>query len=369
MLGKKETNLLTPLPEVNNVKEHVQTTKYILQWTLQHTVPFVYMGQGKDGFISRGCKYTNCIVTNNRSLLGDYTKFDVIVFNGPEVVTLDNNSLPQRRSLHQKFVFGSIESADNYPICSDRLDNFFNWTWTYKLSSDARWGYMIVRDEKKQIVGPNINMQWLDDAKMKPVSQEVKEVLLKKTKAAAWFVSNCLSKSRRNEFALDLAMELTKYDLTIDVFGHCGNLECPRDKEEHCDEMLKSDYYFYLSFENSLAEDYVTEKVLHALKHLTVPIVFGGANYTRFMPNGSYLNARELGVKKLAKIINDLIENQEDYIEYFKWTNHYSYHTRAESIETDDYCGFCSILFNEELVKKETVYKDFRKWWDPPLRC
>nr|XP_037877562.1 alpha-(1,3)-fucosyltransferase C-like [Bombyx mori] len=65
--------------------------------------------------------------------------------------------------------------------------------------------------------------------------------------------------------------------------------------------MIREKYYFYLSFENSFGEDYVTEKLLHALEFDAVPVVYGGANYTRFMPEGIYLNARELGAAALAE--------------------------------------------------------------------
>ncbi|XP_022119523.2 alpha-(1,3)-fucosyltransferase C [Pieris rapae] len=343
--------------------------KYILQWTSDRTVPFVYMGEGNIGFLKRKCSYTNCIVTNNRSLLGDYTNFDVIVFNGPEIINIPKEELPQNRSEHQKYVFASIESSDNYPICRDDFNNFFNWTWTYKLSSEVQWGYITIRDENKQIVGPKIDMNWLDFEKMKPVSEDVKRKIGNKTKAVAWFVSNCFSRSRRNELTRELAAELAKYDLYVDIYGSCGSLKCSRNDEDACDNMLERDYFFYLSFENSLAEDYVTEKLLHPLKHLTVPIVYGGANYTRFMPDSAYLNVRELGVKKLAEKMNALIENPDDYIEYFRWTNHYSYYTKAESIETDEYCRFCSILSEEDLVKRKSVYENFSEWWNPPLRC
>ncbi|XP_045497519.1 alpha-(1,3)-fucosyltransferase C-like [Colias croceus] len=327
------------------------------------------MGQGQEGFINRNCPKTSCYVTSNRSFLGDYTNFDVVVFAGPEVVQMERNYLPHRRSLHQKYVFASIESSDNYPVCSNRFNNYFNWTWTYKLNSDAQWGYMVIRDAENNVIGPKADMHWMKLDEMAPISEELGYKLKNKTKAAAWFVSNCISRSRRNSYVLDLAAELTKYDLKIDIYGDCGNLKCSRDNEEECDKMIEREYFFYLSFENSFAKDYVTEKLLHPLRNLAVPIVYGGANYSRFMPDGIYLNARELGPKRLAERMNELIEDQNKYAEYFKWRNHYSYHKRHESVETDDYCRFCSILFDETLVETKSVYKNFKKWWDPPYRC
>lgn len=259
--------------------------KYILQWTSPTNVPFVYMGQGRQGFIDRNCTFTNCFVTSNRLYLGDYTKFDVVAFAGPEVRFMIKQGfydrLPKKRSPHQKYAFASIESADNYPVCSDSFDGFFNWTWTYKLDSEAKWGYIAIRDSKNNLIGPKKEMNWIKLEDMKLVSDGLKEKLRSKTKAAAWFVSNCYSRSERELFVSRLKIQLMKYDLKVDVYGECGPMKCPRNKEDECNKIIEKDYYFYLSFENSFAEDYVTEKLLHPLKNYAVPIVYGGANYTR----------------------------------------------------------------------------------------
>ena len=50
---------------------------------------------------------------------------------------------------------------------------------------------------------------------------------------------------------------------------------------------------FYISFENAICKDYITEKTFNALKLNTIPIVLGGANYTKLLPPGSYINAAE----------------------------------------------------------------------------
>lgn len=41
--------------------------------------------------------------------------------------------------------------------------------------------------------------------------------------------------------------------------------------------MVEKDYMFYLSFENSLCKDYITEKFYNAMNHSVVPITLGGA--------------------------------------------------------------------------------------------
>lgn len=267
---------------VDTLNNETRPMKYILQWTSPKNVPLVFMGEGQKGFIERGCPYTNCYVTGNKRYLDDITKYDVVAFSGPEVIRLSQNSLPTKRSSHQKYVFASIESSDYYPVCSNKYDGYFNWTWTFRLDSEVRWGYFNIWDKNGNIVGPNKIMHWIKLEDMEPISDGFKKQLRTKTKAAAWFVSNCVSKSKREKYTKDLQKALQKYNLVVDVYGKCGPLKCDRSKEKDCNQMLKEQYYFYLSFENSFSEDYVTEKLLNAVENDAVPIVFGAANYTRY---------------------------------------------------------------------------------------
>ncbi|RVE51641.1 hypothetical protein evm_003773 [Chilo suppressalis] len=328
------------------------------------------MGKGREGFTSRKCPHTNCFVTSNRSLLGDMKKFDAIAFCGTEVRYYTKEMLPLTRSSHQKYVFATIESSHYYPVCTVLFDNYFNWTWTFRLDSDVRWGYMSIRDKNNNIIGPNKIMTWLKPNKMDPVSEEFKNKLKSKKKAVAWFVSNCYDKVGRRACALYLKQELeVNYNLTVDIYGGCSPLKCPSPHIKDCFKMLQEDYYFYLSFENSFSEDYVTEKLLTAVTNNAVPIVYGGANYTRFLPNGSYLNARLMTIEQLAAKIDELIKNPDQYANYFQWKNHYSYHSLDEDPETDEYCRFCAILNDEEKVNKISYIGDFRKWWNNPNFC
>ncbi|XP_061719662.1 alpha-(1,3)-fucosyltransferase C-like [Cydia pomonella] len=343
--------------------------KYILVWTNPNYEPINSWGQGQEQFIKRKCKVNSCYVTPNRSLLRSSSHFDAVAFHGPEIIKYIPG--PPVRSPHQKYIFVSMESSHYYPICDERYDEYFNWTWTYRLDSDESYGYVTIRNITGEIIGPNKIMNWIKLDSMQPVDKETKVLLEKKNKTAAWFVSNCNSLSKRQKIVTKLQHELKRYGLGIDIFGGCtgASKKCPRTRMNECLKLVQEEYYFYLSFENSFSEDYVTEKLLTALQNYAVPVVFGGANYTRFMPDGIYLHAGKIKPPNLAKEMNEIIKDKDRYYSFFKWRNHYSYHNKEEAPDSDALCRMCEMLHDQTLVEKETVYKDFRKWWNVPGAC
>ncbi|XP_026315232.1 alpha-(1,3)-fucosyltransferase C-like [Hyposmocoma kahamanoa] len=188
--------------------------------------------------------------------------------------------LPSKRLAHQKYIFMSNEPAAMYRLAS-HYNGYFNYTFTYKLDSDITWRFFVVRNKKGDIVAPKVDVKWIDVNDMEPISDDIKRKLQTKNKAAAWHVSHCHTPSRREEFVEKLIPELSRYNLNIDITGFCGDRYCQLWGEE-CHVAIETDYYFYLAFENSMCDDYVTEKILTATQHYSIPIVFGGANYSRF---------------------------------------------------------------------------------------
>lgn len=251
---------------------------YILMWTPSNESPFTIMEMEQKSFTKRNCRFQNCFLTNNTLYFNDVRDFDVILFNAVNLVDV---RLPTNRSKAQKYVFASRESPVNFPIPS-RYKDVFNVTWTYRLDSDINFAFIVVKNKKGKVIGPSKKVHWMNNNKMKQAPESVISNLRNKKTAAAWLVSHCDTPSQREMFVQKLIKETSKYQLKIDIFGWCGDLKCPKDRMEECYALIESDYYFYLSFENSFCEDYVTEKLLTALKHYAIPIVYGGANYTRY---------------------------------------------------------------------------------------
>ncbi|CAH2234676.1 jg6148 [Pararge aegeria aegeria] len=333
--------------------------KYILLWTQYDFAPFYYFGNGQKAFVDKNCSVINCYVTTDRDYFnGDTTKFDFIFFNGRNINPLTKSDLPLNRSTHQKYIYFNMESADNIPVCNKIYDDFFNVTATYRLDSDIPIPYVQVKNTHGKVVGPNIEMDWILGGAV--TDEELAMRLKNKTKAVAWFVSNCKSRNNRREYVNSLQKALDPYGLSIDIYGKCGPLTCPR-KQKNCSTILDRDYFFYLSFENSFSEDYVTEKLITAMQHDVVPIVYGGADYSRFLPPGSYINARDTTPNELAVTIVELMKSYQKYSRFFGWK---SYYTFRDPSNNDNVCAVCEAL-NEESMEKPKYYKQFRSWWLP----
>ena len=156
----------------------------------------------------------------------------------------------------------------------------------------------------------------------------------------------------------------------MDIYGGCGSLVCERKNETACWEMVERDYYFYLSFENSICADYVTEKFFNAMTRNIVPIVFGGTDYhgSAGAPPHSHINAFKdfKDPKQLALYLHSLIEDHEKYAEYFWWKDSY------ESINGEHvrlYPSFCNLCLQLHEDKQTKIYTDLEDWWDTKSKC
>lgn len=253
---------------------------YMLEWMpLNIHEPIDFLELAQKSFFNRQCPYQNCFLTDDSSYFADLTEFDVLLFN---VINLRTGmDLPKQRSIKQRYVLFGMEHLGYCPL-STVYNGFFNLTWTYKLQSDSPLPYIAIKNKSGHVIGPKEKMHWMEIDEMKPTSKYVKRKIRGKKIAAAWIVSHCDTVNKRYEFVEELQKHLAGYNHSVDIYGHCGKSLCPLNEAmNECYALIESDYYFYLSFENSFHSDYVTEKLLHALEHFAVPVVYGGANYTR----------------------------------------------------------------------------------------
>ncbi|KAG1685942.1 Cyclin-dependent kinase 16 [Nymphon striatum] len=200
----------------------------------------------------------------------------------------------------------------------------------------------------------------------KNVAQGMESILPSKPKQISWLVSNCISSSKRASYVA----ELEKY-ITVDILGKCGknapNCSSSTSPQSriHCYQSLAKEYNYFLSFENSICKDYITEKSYDVVRHDIIPVVMGGANYSRFMPKNSYINIADFSSpKSLALFLLSTAKNRSRYTEYFNWRTLYKLeHAPGEN----EYCDLCRKLNDPSEPRK--IYQDFYHWWVKGSNC
>lgn len=247
--------------------------KYILMWNFLN---WSTTGNGQEPFVKANCKYINCFITSNRSLLThDYTNFDAIVFNNFE----NNPHLrPTKRRKSQKYIFYSKLPSEEYPVCNLHADGFFNWTWSYKLYSDILSPFIEVSLKKGSLhIAPDRIADWANVRNSKKIDLDAFQY---KHKAVAWYADKCHTRNNRMRAVLELSEHLHEQNESVDIFGKCGK-PCPNGTLEGCKKLFKKEYFFILAYEDSFSEDYVTKDVLIAYDSLAVPIVSGKSDYRK----------------------------------------------------------------------------------------
>jgi len=161
----------------------------------------------------------------------------------------------------QVWVLWLLESPINTPRFS-HAEGLINWTATYRPDSTIVTPY----DKYEQFSHLHNSLRlsagkWpyppFPEAPRRPRQLRYNHAA-GKSRLVAWFVSNCVAANRRYEFVQQL-----RQHIPVDVYGDCGSLGCPRNDQPKCDTTLSLTYKFYLSFENSNCEHYVTEKFFH----------------------------------------------------------------------------------------------------------
>ena len=139
----------------------------------------------------------------------------------------------------------------------------------------------------------------------------------------AWFVSNCNTHSRREEYVAHLRQQP---NIQVDIYGACKSNLCQKTSPT-CMSTILSNYRFYLSFENSKCDTYITEKYwIHGLDSHSIPIVLGATKeqYQQIAVPNSFIHVDDFpSIEQLADELHRLNRNDTAYSEYFQWTQLY----------------------------------------------
>ncbi|XP_046877245.1 4-galactosyl-N-acetylglucosaminide 3-alpha-L-fucosyltransferase 9-like [Hypomesus transpacificus] len=235
-----------------------------------------------------------CHLTDDRTL---YSEADAILIYHRSIKHNGTNLPPSPRPCFQKWIWFHMESPTNTQKVLG-IENLFNETLNYHRDAD-------------------IPVRW----RLTKKTKDNDFVLPRKERMVCWIVSN--NDSRTGTDVRDnYYRELVKH-IKVDVFGKVFGT------------FLKNEDYFstiasckfYLSFENSIHKDYITEKLNGPLAAGTVPVVLGPPrqNYENFIPGDSFIHVNDFpDAKALADFLLQLDRNDEAYLRYFSWRQYFS---------------------------------------------
>ncbi|KAL1269064.1 hypothetical protein QQF64_031353 [Cirrhinus molitorella] len=235
----------------------------------------------------------SCNLTDDRSLYNDSDA--VLIFH--EAISWNLSSLPP--SPHppfQKWIWFHVEPPTKIKKIPG-LENLFNLTLSYKQDADIPVQMSLITSKK-----PNEEF-----------------VILKKDKLVCWFLSKNDSSTgvgTRNKFY----QEFSKYiNVTVIKTAYVKFL----DYYNYYQTMARCK--FYLVFQNSIYNDYITDKLSRPLAAGTVPVVLGPPrkNYANFVPAESFIHVNDFpDAKSLAEYLLQLDKDKDAYRKYFDWRKH-----------------------------------------------
>ena len=408
--------------------------KYILYFTEYWGRKDFDWGEGHDLFVKH-CPVSDCYITSKTNLLPKFSDFDAFLYHGHHDTPLQT---PQKvrawRQPHHRFILMGQESPAHRAVTPERrqhatghnvqrpssfwwwwhsrgqlladpYDSFFHWTMNYRWDSDFPfpYGWFLERaadndDEKRSSspqrrrIDPYIPQKWKtysDTTALLSRQQQRHKHLAERPRQVAWMVSNCHSRSHREQYV----QELSKY-ISVDIFGGCGGIPCNQTYDDatrvtsgscmdNCTATIRSDYKFYLSFENAFCDDYVTEKFFSNVNDHVV-IVLGGANYSVVAPPHSYIDVLDYSSPRaLAQYLHELDRNDTAYLSYFWWKEHYrvtnlqrgknhpdnNNNNDSSSLDVgrqafmSGLCRVCQGLREESNNDPPNVYDDLQTWY------
>ncbi|KAL6097059.1 fut7 [Pungitius sinensis] len=273
-----------------------------------------------------------CRLVDQRSL---FPSADVVVFHSRELL-LGHQKLPLNltRPQGQRWAWMSLEAPmHNGNLC--QYENIFNMTITYKRDADVTipYGELLPKDAAGHLV---------------------EEVPLNKSFLVCWVISNYNSHHRRSKVYKEL-----KGTVPVKVYGRWKKRPLPSKA------LLPaiSRCYFYLAMENSVAKDYVTEKLWrNGFQGGAVPVVLGPPldDYKAVAPPNSFIHVDEFAsVKDLGKYLQGLAEDKKRYNGYFTWKQHWKV-----KLYTDWRERLCKICSQYDSLPQQKVYSNLEAWFN-----
>lgn len=269
---------------------------------------------------------SRCFLTDDASA---YRQADVVVFHHNEL-SRRPASLPDQRPASQRWVWMSMEPPVHLRNLT-RLNGLFNWTMSYRLDADIHVPYgLTVAGGEERGPQPAPNSSCL----------------------VSWVVSNYQAAQARAVFYQKL-----KDHIPVKVYGRWNWR--PLSKRSLLPTIRKC--LFYLSFENSQAKDYISEKLWrNAYEAGVVPVVLGPdrRTYEALAPPGSFIHVEDFqSPADLAAHLKEVAADRRAYEKYFQW-----HQTHRIKTYTDWRERLCQICVQYPSLAAHKVYHDLQSW-------
>lgn len=220
---------------------------------------------------------------------------DAVVFHIPTLARL-----PESKPLGQLWVAWTMESEANYPQLADpQFMASIDLEMTYRQDADVWLPYLGYY---------SLDMPAL---LLRPPGRKRPNHLINS------FVSSNVNHSKRLEFLAELNRHVD-----VHAYGSIGyNRKLTEDRGRASKLKAIAGYKFTIAFENSIAEDYVTEKFYDPLLAGSVPVYLGAPNVAEFAPGEHcYIDVKDFSdPKALAAYLQHLDSDDEAYNAYHTW--------------------------------------------------
>ncbi|CAJ0585653.1 unnamed protein product, partial [Mesorhabditis spiculigera] len=293
-----------------------------------------------------------CILDSDRSRI---SVADAVLIHAPNI----NEGLPppEARKQSQRYVFMSMEIPQHLPKFNVSKQ-YFNWTMTHLHSSDVifKYGGFWLTSKEAELRG------------FKVADYFVPERTLRKTKSGIFgLISNCNTPSKR-----ELAIKELGKHMPVRIAGKCATEEADRHvcpPGDACEKIF-SEYPFFFAVENTVCDDYVTEKYWARKRIPSIPIVLRRSAYrNENLPSQSVIAFDDFNnPKEMADFLTGLEKNFTAYSQYFKWRN--GGWTEAPWNAPgfrNGYCKLCEKLWDIE--EPENTVEDVYTWFQAESRC